>query len=513
MIPDASAGRSSDTPILRISRLTKDFPGVRALDNVSLSIAAGEIMALLGANGAGKSTLIQILAGAHAAGSYAGELKLAGEAYAPASTLAGIEAGVALVPQEVNVFPELSVAENICLNREPQRFGVIDVAQRHAAARAALQNFGIDVDPSASMSSLDLATQQLVIIARALSQDARVLILDEPTAALTERESQRLFDRMRALRAKGVAIIFVSHRLGEVFAVSDRIVVMRDGRICGDHRTRDVSRPAIVTEMVGDISAGGRRPTGRGRGTAALAVSGLSVFDPAAEHRLRVERLDITVCEGEIVGLFGLLGAGSVAAALAIYGAWPGKVEGEISLAGRPVPIPSPTHAVGVGLGLMAQDRRDCLMPEQAVVDNIGIASLDRYVSAGTLDIWAMRREAADQVSDLDIKTPSIDAEVRTLSGGNQQKVQAARWLAADARILILIDPTRGVDVGARSEIKRIWFDLSRRGRAILLASTDGEELVDVCDRVVVMRSGRSVGELSGADLTERNLLRMAADG
>jgi ABC-type sugar transport system ATPase subunit len=221
----------------------------------------------------------------------------------------------------------------------------------------------------------------------------------------------------------------------------------------------------------------------------------------------------LTVREGEIVGLFGLLGAGSIEAALAIYGAWPGRREGRIEIAGEAVTIDTPTDAVGYGLGFMAQDRRDCLMQDQAVADNISVASLDKSTPAGSLDVWGLHRQAQDQVGALHIKTPSIDAEVRTLSGGNQQKVQVARWLAAAARIFVLIDPTRGVDVGARSEIKHIWFDLSRQGRAILIASTDTEELVDVCDRVIVMRHGQQVGELSDEKLNEQNLLRMAADG
>ena len=511
--PAPVAGRFDGEPVLRADRLTKDVPGVRALDNVSLSIARGEIMALLGANGAGKSTLIQILAGAHPAGTYNGELELRGHAYRPANTLEGLRAGVALVPQEVNVVPDLTVAENIWLNREPRRFGIIDVPARHAAAKAALRNFGLDVDPSAQMGSLDLATQQLVIIARALAQDARVLILDEPTAALTEGESHRLFDRMRALREKGVAIIFVSHRLAEVFAISDRIVVMRDGRICGDHRTDDVSREMVVAEMVGDITASGKYPTTQQVGAAALAVTGLRIFDSTTEDRVRVDGLDLTIHHGEIVGLFGLLGAGSIEAALAIYGAWRGKREGVIAVDGEVAAINTPSDAVRCGLALMAQDRRDCLMPDQSVADNISVASLDKPTPVGLLDVWVLRSQAQDQVGALHIKTPTIDSDVRTLSGGNQQKVQVARWLAADARIFVLIDPTRGVDVGARNEIKQIWFNLSRQGRAILIASTDTEELVDVCDRVIVMRHGRRVGELSNANLNERNLLRMAADG
>ena len=489
---------------------------MRALNDVSLTIASGEIMALLGANGAGKSTLIQILAGAHPAGSYSGELRLGGSPYAPANTLEGAKAGVALVPQEINVFPDLTVADNICLNREPRRFGIVDVAACRAEARAALRNFGLGIDTAAPMSSLDLASQQLVIIARALAENARVLILDEPTAALTESESDRLFERMRSLREMGVAIILVSHRLAEVFAVSDRIVVMRDGSICGDHRAGDVSRQTIVAEMVGEIASDLRSERAGAKSSAgepALTARGRRVFDMAADSRVRGDGLDLSLQRGEIVGLFGLLGSGSIEAALALYGAWLGGREGDIIVDGVPRRIDGPADAVSLGFGLMAQDRRDCLMADQSVADNIAIASLDKAAALGVMDIAALRRMALDQVTALRIKTPSIEAEVRTLSGGNQQKVQVARWLAADARILILIDPTRGVDVGARSEIKRIWFKLRDEGRAILIASTDSEELVDACDRVIVMRQGRAVGELDGAELTERNLLRMAADG
>jgi ABC-type sugar transport system ATPase subunit len=511
--PAVSVGRPGRRPILRVDRLTKDFPGVRALHDVSLSIEAGEIMALLGANGAGKSTLIQVLAGVHAAGSYSGELWIGGEAFRPANTLEAAQAGVALVPQEANVVPDLTVMENICLNREPGRFGVIDVSARHSAAKAALRDFALNVDPTARMASLDLATQQLVVIARALAQNARVLILDEPTAALTEGESHRLFERMRALRDRGVAVIFVSHRLGEVFAISDRIVVMRDGRLCGDHRTDTVSRETVVAEMVGSIVARRGRPATGHSGAAALAVTGLRVFDPRTKNRLLVNDLHLAVRQGEIVGLFGLLGAGTIEAALAIYGAWPGKREGDVTVLGETATINTPVDSVRLGFALMAQDRRCCLMPDHSVAENINLATLAMRAPVRLLDVAALRRQAQDQVDALLIKTPGIDTEVRTLSGGNQQKVQIARWLAAAARVLVLIDPTRGVDVGARSEIKRIWFDLSREGRAILIASTDAEELVDVCHRVIVMRHGRSVGELAGDDLDERNLVRMAADG
>jgi len=510
--PAQSAGRSVISPLLQARDLTKIFPGVRALDNVDFSVAPGEIVALLGQNGAGKSTLIQIFAGAHAAGSYVGTIDFQGRPYRPFGIADGEAAGIALVPQEINILPELTVAENITLNREPTRWGVIDVARRLQIAKASLAEFELDVNSEARMSSLDLATQQLVVIARAMARDARLLILDEPTAALTERESERLFDRMRVLKAHGVAIIFVSHRLSEIFAISDRIVVMRDGRIRGSHFTSDVSRQQIVSEMIGTTGGGElQRSASPMLGSVALELRDLRVFD--AEGRLRVNGLNLSLRTGEVVGLFGLLGAGCIEAALAVYGAYPGTRKGQIVVDGVVVRIDAPADAVASGLGLIAQDRRDSLIAGHSVEENIVIASLETDVRNGVRDPANARRRAQDQANALNIRTASVDAEVQTLSGGNQQKVQIARWLAADARILIMIDPTRGVDVGARREVKAIWSDLTQGGHAMLVASTDVEELVDVCNRVVVMNSGKQVGELSGTELTESNLVRMASDG
>ena len=500
---------ASGAAVVSARGITKEFPGVVAVDNLSLTIAPGEILALLGQNGAGKSTFIQILAGVHRF--YRGEITLAGKPYHPASVAEAEAAGVALVPQEVNVAPDLTVAENMYLNAEPTRFGFLDRPLLLARARRVLEDFGLAVDPAAAMGSLDLSTQQLVIIARALSKNARLLILDEPTAALTEAEARRLFERMRALKRRGVAIIFVSHRLAEVFAVSDRIVIMRDGRICGSYAADEVSRDTVVAQMVGGVRASvalaEQQP-----GAVALDVADLTIADVDDPTRLRVDRVSLRARHGEILGLFGLLGAGCIETALALYGAWPGKVSGRIALDGRTVSIANPTEAVALGMGLMAQDRRDCLLLEHSVLDNALLASLGAITYHGFLDIGAGQRSAQDFVRRLDIKTPSIDTLVGMLSGGNQQKVQVARWLIADARILILVDPTRGVDVGARAEIKRVWSALRADGRAIVIASTDAEELVDVCDRVLVFRRGGIAGELLRADLSEETLLRMATD-
>ena len=493
--------------------LTKSSPGVRALDDVSVSIYAGEIAALLGQNGAGKSTLIQVMSGFHPAGSYSGRIELGGNDYRPADTAAAEQAGVVLVPQEVSVVPQMSVAENICLNAEPTRWGFIDVSLRLAKARAALLDFELDVDPHREMGSLDLATQQLILIARALSKNLKLLILDEPTAALTERESLRLFDRIRTLRARGVASIFVSHRLSEVFSISDRIIVMRDGHIRGDHVANEVSRADVVAEMLGHARGETQSRPARRAGDAALEVRRLTVFDESAERRVKVDGLSLAVAKGEVVGLFGLLGSGCVEAALAIYGAWRGVVDAEIAVLGDPVSVAGPQQAIALGLGLMAQDRRDCLIQDQSLLDNMMMATIAKGVGLQSLDISERRRLAISLMNTLRIKAESVDAEMRTLSGGNQQKVQIGRWLAAGAQILILVDPTRGVDVGARDEINRVWSRLSESGHAILIASSDAEELVDVCHRVIVMRNGRKVGELSGPTLNEKELLRLAADG
>jgi ABC-type sugar transport system ATPase subunit len=495
------------------NNLTKYFPGVRALDDVSVSIYAGEVAALLGQNGAGKSTLIQVMSGLHPAGSYSGRIALGGKEYRPADTAAAEQAGVVLVPQEVSVVPQMSVAENVCLNAEPARWGFIDVGLRLAKARAALRDFELDVDPLREMGSLDLATQQLVVIARALSKNLKLLILDEPTAALTENESFRLFDRIRTLKARGVATIFVSHRLSEVFSISDRVIVMRDGRIRGDHVASEVSRAGVVAEMLGHSRGEAQSRHARQAGHAALEVRRLTVFDESADGRVKVDGLSMAVAKGEVVGLFGLLGAGCVEAALAIYGAWRGVVDAEIAILGEPVSIAGPQQAIALGLGLMAQDRRDCLIQDQSVLENMMMATIAKGAGVQRLDIAERRCVAIGLMKTLRIKAESVDAEMRTLSGGNQQKVQIGRWLAAGAQILILVDPTRGVDVGARGEINGIWSNLSQSGHAILIASTDAEELVGVCHRVIVMRSGRKVGELSGTSLNEKELLRMAADG
>ncbi|MEQ1955880.1 sugar ABC transporter ATP-binding protein [Mesorhizobium sp. CN2-181] len=495
--------------LLEVRSLTKVFPGVVAVDNVDLDIAPGEIVALLGQNGAGKSTLIQVLSGLYPFGTYSGDIIFAGAPLRCRSVADAEAAGVAFLAQEVNVAPDLTVAEGLFLNNEPSRFGLVDAQFRMARAKLALKNFGVDIDPALPLGDLDLATQQLVLIVRALSKNARLLILDEPTAALTDRETVRLFERMRALSARGVAIIFVSHRLAEVFEISNRIVIMRDGRISGAFRTSETSRDAVVDQMIGATPThrhANRKPR---TGGTALEAHDLSVFD--ASGREVANRLALAIGRGEILGLFGLLGSGVNEATMALFGAWRGAVSGSISIDGVPAKIASPVDAVGHGVGLIAQDRRDGLSGEHSIYDNAILANLDELSRYGFVDAVKARRKVMDLFDRLKIKAGDVDMTVGTLSGGNQQKVQVVRWLAAGAKILLLIDPTRGVDVGARAEIKRIWTELADAGCAILLVSSDAEEIVEICDRAVVLCNGRIAGTIDGADLSETRLLKLAA--
>jgi D-xylose transport system ATP-binding protein len=508
-------GGPAAEPLMRLHRITKRFPGVVAVDDVSLDLAAGEIVALLGQNGAGKSTMIQIVAGVYGANTYDGDLTLGGEPYRPAGVIEAERGGVVLIPQQVSVVPEMTVGQNMFLNNEPTtRFGLVDWEGLYARARQVLADFGTDVDPRVRMGSLDLAAQQLVVIARALSADARLLILDEPTAALTENEAHRLFVHLRGLRARGVAIVYVSHRLAEVFAIADRVVVLRDGRLCGDHRTVDTTRDEVVRDMLGAGIPEPRQQYGGAAaspGEVALEVAGLSVRDPEDGDRVRVDMLDLTVRRGETVGVFGLVGSGTTPAAMAIFGAWPGRVDGTIRVDGRAVRINRPADAIAHGVGMIAPDRRRTLMLDHSVADNVVLASLRSLCRHGLLDPHARTLRAEEYVRRLNIRTPSVRAPVGTLSGGNQQKVQVARWLAAQTRTMLLVDPTHGVDVGARAEIYRLLRLLARQRYALLLVSAEAEELVAVCDRVLVLRAGRAVGELTGAGLTESNLLHLAA--
>ncbi len=505
---------NSSSPAVSLQRITKHFPGVVAVDDVSVSFDRGEIVALLGQNGAGKSTLISVMAGLFGS-DFNGDVVVGGEPFTPEDVSSAEEAGIVLIAQEINVVPEFTVAEMVLLNREPTRFGLLDRELLQYQAAQILAEFGVDVGPDERMGSLDLARQQLVMIARALSTNASVLILDEPTAALTANESDRLFERLRFYRARGTTSLFVSHRLAEVFALADRIVVMRDGRVVGNHDVADTNRDDVVAEMLGDereVSSKGTRDARGQSEQTRLGIRGLRVLDAGGpDRRVLVDNVSLDVHAGEIVGLFGLVGCGAGPMAAALFGGWQGPVTGTIEIDGHAVDIDTPETAVANGVGFIAQDRRDALIADQTVAANIVLASLPGFSPHQTFDHSAARAEAKRRVRQLDIKTRSDQTPVRQLSGGNQQKVQVARWLTADTPILILDDPNRGVDVGAGAEILQILRDLADSGRSLLLVSSEARELIDVCDRILVMVKGRITGQFDASSVSETELVRAAA--
>ena len=508
---------AENEPIVKVRNLTKSFPGVVAVRDVSLDIVPGQVIGLIGQNGAGKSTLIRVLAGAHPHGSYRGQVLLNGKELRAGTVADAEDAGIVMIPQEVNVVGDLTVAENLFLNREPTRWGLIDWEQLYADAGNLLREFSIDVDPCARMSALDVASQQLVVISKALGKNAGILILDEPTASLTEVEVNRLFDRIRALSAGGVACVFVSHRLAEVFKIADRIVVMRDGETRGDHAVRDTTHEQVVAEMMGRTLAQAAPKSHERRkstGKVALRVEGLTVHSCVRGREPKVKGASFELFEGEILGLFGLVGSGCTAVVKAIFGASLDPWEADIRLYGQECWIGSPAQAIQLGLGLLTEDRREALALTLSVQDNVVVASLPRLSKVlGFLDLEGLRLLARSYVSRLDVKTLSLDTAVQNLSGGNQQKVVLARWLAAEVRVLLLDDPTRGVDVGARAEIYRMLEDLSAAGHSILLISSDSEEVLRVCDRVMVMHRGHIVSEFVAAGMTEEQLTQVASGG
>ncbi|HWV86595.1 MAG TPA: sugar ABC transporter ATP-binding protein [Capillimicrobium sp.] len=466
--------------------VVKTFPGVRALDGVDFELRAGEVHALLGENGAGKSTLMRIFAGDHAPDS--GELRFDGRPVRLASPADALAHGVRLVAQERALVPTLSVAENVLLGRLPRRRGRVDWPAVRAAAAAPLARVGLDVDPGVELGLLRRDEQQLVEVAKALSDEGRVLILDEATASLSTSESERLFEVVRNLREHGVGIVYITHRVGELTAVADRVTVLRDGRRVGTSALAGTTRERLVEQMVGrklaELYPRERPQPGEPR----LCVEGLTADGMCSGVSLEVRA-------GEIVALFGLVGSGATEIPYAIAGDV--AAHGHVEVRGR--------------LGLVPADRRsEGLFPQATVGRNIGAASLDRYGPPG---LYRRRRETAAarrQIAALDLRPPRPWAPVAKLSGGNQQKAVLGRWLERGADVLLLSEPTRGVDVGARAEIYRLLGELCAGGRSVLLASSDLDEVVGLADRVHVVSRGRVVAVLAGEDLRHERVLEAA---
>ena len=498
----STVARVAEAPLaLRMRGIAKAFPGVQALAGVDLEVRSGEVHVLLGENGAGKSTLMKILSGALQRD--AGTIEIEGRAVALANPREARDARIAIIHQELALVPEMTVAENIYLGRAPTRFGLLDHGPMVRGASELLARLGSTTDPNELVGTLSIAQQQLVEIARALSLDARILIMDEPTSALTERETARLFETIRSLTARGVAIIYISHRLDEIFAIGDRITVLRDGRHVVTQPIIAADRRELVRLManrdVDELVPASTRVAGKLR----LRIENLS-------HGAALHGVSFGVRSGEIVGFAGLLGAGRTEIARAVFGLEL-DVSGRIFVDDREVTIRSPRDAIAAGIGFVTEDRkREGLVLGRSVRDNVALPILSRLARLGVVRSRHEHSTAEDAVRDLNIRTPSVRQLAVHLSGGNQQKIVLAKWLATGARILFLDEPTRGIDVGSKQEIYLLINQLAADGVAIVLMSSDLPEVLGLSDRVLVMREGRIAGEFARADATPEAVMACA---
>ena len=495
---------------LEATGITKSFPGVRALDGVALRVRRGRLLALLGENGAGKSTLMNILAGVFAPDS--GALRLDGREVSFADPRAALAAGIGIVFQELNLIPHLSVAENIFLGREPRtRFGLIDFPRLNASAAAVLKRLDLAVEPTALIADLRVGQQQLVEIARAVSEDARVLILDEPTSSLSAHEVEVLFGVITELKNRDVALIYITHKFEELAHICDDVTIMRDGRVVGESLFADLSREALVRLMAGREAKESFQKSPAILGDELLRAEGVSLPGTGVGRPFLVESVSLTLRRGEVLGLFGLVGAGRTELLETLFGLHAGRATGRILLKGRPVAFATPAAAIAAGLALAPEDRkRDGLVLPMSVAANASLASLDRTLRAGFV---SESREAAYITPYIDrfrVKTPSLDQLIVNLSGGNQQKVILAKWLATEPKILLLDEPTRGIDVNAKREIYTFIDELARLGLGLIVVSSELPEILALSDRVLVMCEGRKTAEFNRADATAEKILAAA---
>ena len=509
----SAAPRALDTDaLLRMDGISKHFPGVQALQEVSLEVRPGECLGLVGENGAGKSTLMKILSGVYPPDG--GRLELGGHPVAFQTPRQAQDLGVAIIYQEFNLMPNLSVAENIFVGREPNAGGFVRRRELERRSRALLDQLGVRLRPQATVRDLSVAEQQMVEIAKALSLNARLVVMDEPTSALTDTEVAALLGIIRGLKEQGLGVIFISHRLEEVFAICDRVTVLRDGRNVGVLDIADATPEKIVRLMVGrSLGDLFQKESGVVDATAVpvLEVRGLgrtgSARDPSA---IVLQDVSLTVRAGEIVGLAGLVGSGRTEVVRAIFGADLFD-RGEIRIGGQRVTIRSPRDAIRLGIGLVPEDRKaQALVLGLAVRENITLASLPSLVRAGFVRLGAERARARHFVDALRVRTPSLDQKVVNLSGGNQQKVVIAKWLALHPKILIMDEPTRGIDIGAKAEVHHLMSDLAKQGVAILMISSELPEVLGMSDRILVMRQGRIAGELSRVEATQEKIMSLA---
>lgn len=494
---------NAQQPLLEVCGVSKRFPGVLALDQVRLRAGKGEIVAVVGENGAGKSTLMKILAGVQPAD--AGQIKMDGREVKIDSVPKALNQGIALIHQELNLADNLDIGANLFLGREPKRWGLL-IDKRRIATESAryLKQVGLDAEPSFIVGGLPIGRQQMVEIAKALSIHARVLIMDEPTSSLSQRETEQLFQVIQDLAGKGVAILYISHRLGEVRKLANRVVVLRDGKNAGELQQNEINHDNMVRLMVGREVSQFYPHKPHHAGETVLEAKELRT--PANPTK----PLSFTLRRGEIVGMAGLVGAGRTELLQTLFGVTP-ALEGIVRIEGAKRRLQKPTDAIRAGLALVPEDRKQQgLVLEMAVRENLSLAALQRDQKKGFLHPASERQICAEMIRQLRVKTPSEEQTARLLSGGNQQKVVLGKWLALNPKVLLLDEPTRGVDVGAKAEIYAMMERLAKTGMTILFVSSEMEEILGMSDRTLVMHEGRIAGELPRPALSEENVMRLA---
>ncbi|PJG58480.1 xylose ABC transporter ATP-binding protein [Aeromonas cavernicola] len=498
--------------LLEMRNITKRFGNVTALDDITLQIKAGEVVSLCGENGSGKSTLMKILSGIYPYGDFSGDIYFAGEVLR-ANNIRDSEArGIAIIHQELALVKEMSILENLFLGSEWVKYGILDYDRMYLRCRTMLAQVKLDMDPHTKVSELGLGQQQLVEIAKALNKQVRLLILDEPTASLTERETDILLDIVRDLRQHGIACIYISHKLNEVQAISDSICVIRDGKHIATRSAETLSQTDIIAMMVGRELSELYPPRQHQRGKALLEVQGLTAWHPINRHIKRVDNASFTLHQGEILGVAGLVGSGRTDLVQCLFGAYPGRWQGTLLLDGQPVTIHTCRDAMAQGIAMVPEDRKkDGIVPIMGVGANITLASLDRYCSVATLlDMAGEQAAIGHSLQRLKVKTSSAELPIGRLSGGNQQKAILAKCLLLNPRILILDEPTRGIDVGAKHEIYKLIHQLVAQGIAVMVISSELPEVLGLSDRVLVMHQGCIKACLDNHHLTQEQVMDAA---
>jgi D-xylose transport system ATP-binding protein len=504
--------------ILEMRHIGKEFPGVVALNDVDFSVRKGEIHALVGENGVGKSTLMKILSGVYTAGTYSGAIIINDESKMFESIKDSEKAGVAVIYQELALVKYMNVGENIFLGNEIlNKRGIIDWHATLLQAKDALDEVGLPINPTVKVINLGIGTQQLVEIAKAVAKKAQILVLDEPTSALTEKECEHLLNLLKVFKERGITCIFISHKLKEIFSIADRITVLVDGQTKGTYETKDLTEGKLISLMVGreltqHFPHCNRKPEDIEKNEVALEIKNWTVYDPELIDKIALNNINFYVRSGEILGLAGLMGAGRTELMLSILGVWGKRASGEVLLYGKPVSTRSPSDVIGAGINYLSEDRKGKgLVLIQNVKDNMALPSLySRLNSTGLINQDSELSAVEQMIQAIKIKTPSLEQLVQNLSGGNQQKVSLGKWLLTKPKVIILDEPTRGIDVGAKYEIHSIMQNLAEQGIAIIMISSELPEILGMSDRIVVIHEGKVSGEVLKSEATQEKIMSYA---